>query len=407
MSGENPQQRKQLEDAFQVFNQVSEQLADSYHQLQQRVHQLNNELASARDERLIQLAEMERLANRLTQLLDALPAAVIVLDGEGLIQQLNPAARQLLGPDNVGRSWDSVYRDKFAENQSGEERRLLSGRLVTLTERRLEPEAGRILLLLDITETRQLQERLDRQQRLSAMGEMAAQLAHQIRTPLSSALLYVSHLSRDNLSADKRTRFAQRTRARLLHMERQINDMLAFARGGHYAPEPIGVTGMLLELLQILESARQERKMQVSLKDFTGGDCRITGNRDALLGAVLNLANNALEHGGQEVLLELHQLNAELLEIRVRDDGPGIPEDIQQRIFDPFFTTSNDGTGLGLAVAQAVVLSHRGQIKLRTEEKGTCFQIQLPLLAGKGRISQEPEAGDTSRRIPAAVRSYA
>lgn len=407
MSGENPQQRKQLEDAFQVFNQVSEQLADSYQQLQQQVLQLNNELASARDERLIQLAEKERLANRLSQLLDALPAGVVVLDGEGLIQQLNPAAHQLLGPDNVGRSWDSVYRDKFAKNQRGEEQRLLSGRLVTLTERRLEPEAGRILLLLDITETRQLQERLDRQQRLSAMGEMAAQLAHQIRTPLSSALLYISHLSRDNLSADKRSRFAQRTRARLLHMERQINDMLAFARGGHYAPEPIGVTGMLLELLQILESSRQERKMHVSLKDFTGGDCRITGNRDALLGAVLNLANNALEHGGQEVLLELHQPNAELLEIRVRDDGPGIPEDVQQRIFDPFFTTSNDGTGLGLAVAQAVVLSHQGQIKLLTEPKGTCFQIHLPLLTGEERISQEPEAGDTSSRIPAAVRSYA
>jgi two-component system sensor histidine kinase FlrB len=408
MTGENPQQRKQLEDAFQVFNQVSEQLADSYHQLQQRVHQLSNELAAARDERLRQLAEKERLANRLAQLLDALPAAVVVLDGEGLVQQLNPAASLLLDPIEPGQSWDAIYRQNFEQNQSGKEQRLLSGRLVTLTERRLEPEAGRILLLLDITETRQLQERLDRQQRLSAMGEMAAQLAHQIRTPLSSALLYVSHLSKDNLPPEKRSRFAQRTRARLLHMERQINDMLAFARGGHYAPEPIGVTGMLLELLQILESARQERKMHISLKDFTGGDCRITGNRDALLGAVLNLANNALEHGGQEVVLELQQLDAEWLEIRVRDDGPGIPHDIQERIFDPFFTTSNDGTGLGLAVAQAVVLSHQGQIKLNSgQQQGTCFQISLPLFAGEERDSNESEVEGAAGHAPKAVRSYA
>jgi two-component system sensor histidine kinase FlrB len=408
MTAESPQQRKQLEDAFQVFNQVSEQLADSYQQLQQRVHQLSTELAAARDERLKQLAEKERLANRLAQLLDALPAAVVVLDGEGVVQQLNPAAHQLLKTIDPGHSWESVYRDSFEENQSGDERRLRSGRLVTLTERQLEPEAGRILLLLDITETRQLQERLDRQQRLSAMGEMAAQLAHQIRTPLSSALLYVSHLSKDNLPAEKRSRFAQRTRARLLHMERQINDMLAFARGGNYTPEPIGVTGMLLELLQMLESARQERKMRVSLKDFTEGNCRVAGNRDALLGAILNLANNALEHGGEEVILELQQQTGQWLEIRIRDDGPGIPEDIRERIFDPFFTTSNDGTGLGLAVAQAVVLSHQGQITLSSnEQQGSCFQISLPLLTGGELSSDEPKVESAAGHASAAVRSYA
>jgi two-component system sensor histidine kinase FlrB len=184
--------------------------------------------------------------------------------------------------------------------------------------------------------------------------------------------------------------------------------MLAFARGGHYAPEPIAVSGMLLELLQILESARQEKKMRVSLKDFTDGDCRVSGNRDALLGAVLNLANNALEHGGEEVALELQQPGAERLEIRIRDDGPGIPEDIQQRIFDPFFTTSNDGTGLGLAVAQAVVLSHQGQIELNSgEQQGTCFQITLPLLMAGGQGVNEREVGGTAGPDPAAVRSYA
>jgi two-component system sensor histidine kinase FlrB len=408
MTAENPQQRKQLEDAFLVFNQVSEQLADSYQQLQQRVHQLSNELAAARDERLRQLAEKERLAHRLAQLLDALPAAVVVLDGEGLVQQHNPAARLLLETIAPGQCSQSIYRQHFENNQSGDEQRLRSGRLVSLTERRLEPESGRILLLLDITETRQLQERLDRQQRLSAMGEMAAQLAHQIRTPLSSALLYVSHLSNDDLPADKRSRFARRTRARLLHMERQINDMLAFTRGGNYAPESIAVTGMLLELLQMLESARQERKMQVSLKDFTDGNCRVSGNRDALLGAILNLANNALVHGGAEVVVELQQKDTEWLEIRIRDDGPGIPEDIRQRIFDPFFTTSNDGTGLGLAVAQAVVLSHQGQIELNSEEQqGTCFQISLPLLVGEEQGTDEAEAGGAAEHAPTAVRSYA
>ncbi len=404
MPGKNPVERKQLEDAFQVFNQMSGQLVDSYQQLQERVQQLSSELAAARDERIRQLAEKERLANRLSKLLDALPAAVVVLDGDDRILQSNPAARELFGAIAQGEAWDEIYRQHFIPGQSGEEQQLHSGTRVTLTERRLHPEPGRILLLLDITETRELQERLDRQQRLTAMGEMAAQLAHQIRTPLSSALLYTSHLSSADLSATKRHRFAERTRSRLLLMERQINDMLTFARGGQYAPEPIAVSVMLQELSQMLEPRLQHGDATYELSDHTAGDCLISGNYDALLGAVLNLANNALQHGGDDISLRicLEQLCSDWLRLQVRDNGRGIPEEIRSNIFDPFFTTSSEGTGLGLAVVQSVILGHNGRIKLVPQQDGgTCFQIDLPLAfakKGEQRVDHDKTINSNTRR---------
>ncbi len=404
MPGKNPVERKQLEDAFQVFNQMSGQLVDSYQQLQERVQQLSSELAAARDERIQQLAEKERLANRLSQLLDALPAAVVVLDGSDCILQSNPTAHELFGTLAQGEAWDEIYRQHFIPGQSGEEQQLRSGIRVTLTERWLHPEPGRILLLLDVTETRELQERLDRRQRLSAMGEMAAQLAHQIRTPLSSALLYTSHLSSTDLSATKRYRFAQRTRARLMLMERQINDMLAFARGGQYSPEPVAISAMLQELAQMLEPILQHGNAHYELSDNTTGDCSISGNHDALLGAIMNLANNALQHGGDEITLKISlELTSEnWLRLQVSDDGSGIPKDIRGKIFDPFFTTSSEGTGLGLAVVQSVILGHNGRIKLLSRpDHGTCFQIDLPMAS----IQDETQTAEPDITINSSRRS--
>jgi two-component system sensor histidine kinase FlrB len=359
MSSGTPAQRQQLEDAFLVFNQVSEQLADSYAQLQKRVAGLNQELAAARSERMRQLAEKERLANRLSTLLDGLPAGVVLVDGASVVQQYNPAAKELLPSLEHGNSWQHVFSIEVEGTVRGEELSLRSGRLLTLSERSLDPEDGRILLMLDVTETRQLQERVERQNRLSDMGQMAAQLAHQIRTPLSSALLYTAHLSRDDLSTEQRERFSSRCRTRLLHMERQINDMLAFARGGQFEPEEILLDGLDIQLLD---------------------EYRLCGNRDALLGALSNLATNALDHGGDEMNLriELRALNNQF-RLRFEDDGPGIPEDLKKKVFDPFFTTRTDGTGLGLAVVQSVVLGHKGRIRVLTPAYGgSCFELTLP-----------------------------
>ncbi len=403
MSSVNPLNQSQLEDAFQVFNQVSEQLVDSYQQLQDQVQHLSSELATARTERMRQLAEKELLANRLSQLLDALPAAVVVLDAQDRVEQFNPAASELFQDFHPGKQWDEIYSFNFQPDQHGKEQSLINGRLVSMTERWLDSDKGRILLFLDITETRELQERLNRRQRLSTMGKMAAQLAHQIRTPLSSALLYASHLTNGELEPERRQRFSERIKVSLQLMERQVNDMLAFTRGGRYSPELFDLIPLLEETIHMLDPALKKISAGFSFKNRITGRCIVQGNRDALQGAFMNLATNALKHGGDgvELQIEVFRTGSQSLRLAVTDTGPGIQAEIIDKIFDPFFTTSSSGTGLGLAVVQSVVLDHNGKISVQSQEgEGTCFILDLPMVAIPENDSPEAATTTSDRSLP-------
>ncbi len=392
-SSHNHARQQQLENAFLAFNQVSEQLTDSYQQLQNRVEQLSQELAETRTDRLCQLAEKERLANRLSHLLEVMPAAVVVLNGENSIQEFNPAAARMLHGIKQGTLWAELYQRTFSKKSSGD-LRLKNGALVTLSECRLSPESGKIILLLDITEMRELQAHLNRQERLNSLGKMAAQLAHQIRTPLTSALLDSSHLAREDLSKDRRQQFSSRLRTRLCHIERQIKDMLAFASGNQGPVVLIAVMPLMLSLEQMLEPLIKAHKATFRLIDRTAArDLVIQGNQDSLLGALMNLASNALTHGGTQVQLqiELECASNATLAIQISDNGPGISEDIKEQIFDPFFTTGSDGTGLGLAVVQSVVLAHEGNISIVPSQLGgASFKISLPLYQESRREETVP-----------------
>ena len=403
INSENPLNQNQLEDAFQVFNQVSEQLVDSYQQLQDQVGHLSAELAIARSERMRQLAEKELLANRLSQLLDALPAAVVVLDGDDQVEQFNPSAAELFSSIEINLGWEQVYAANFQPDQDGKEQSLLSGRLVSMTERKLDGDKGRILLILDITETRELQERLNRRQRLSTMGKMAAQLAHQIRTPLSSALLYASHLSNEYLEPERRERFSERIKVSLQLMERQINDMLAFTRGGKSSTELFDLIPLLEETIQMLDPGLKKINAEFDFTNRISGRCIVSGNRDALQGAVMNITTNSLKHSAEGVRLamELEMVSDKSLRLSISDNGPGISEEIQDKVFDPFFTTSSSGTGLGLAVVQAVILDHNGKIDLHSQEgKGASFQIDLPMLSLPENFSSESERTECDKPMP-------
>ncbi len=369
-----------LEDAFHVFNQVSAQLATAYQALEGRVTQLNAELAAARGERVKQLAETERLANRLRRLLDALPAGVVVLDGSGAVQECNPVARELLGEPLLGVSWSAVVARAFAPSADGPDITLRDGRRVNVSTNPLGAEPGQILLLQDVTETHALQERLNRAQRLSTLGEMSARLAHQVRTPLASALLYTSHLNRSDLAPADVARVAEKIRARLRHLDHLVNDMLTFARGGAGGSEAISLDALLADFRQVLEPLTIAAGCTLEVRDEAPG-CQLYGNRDALLGALQNLATNAMQACGAGGRLRLFACikDAACVEFRLADNGPGVPAELRERIFDPFFTTRAQGTGLGLAVVQAVARAHQGGVWLESRPgEGATFGIVLP-----------------------------
>lgn len=369
-----------LQQAFLLFNQVSEQLTGAYTELQKQVEQLTHELAVANGELRRQLQEKESLSQRLARLLDALPGGVVVLDARGRILEANPAALTLLAGPLQGEEWAVVCRRELAPtNVPGEWLVAAGDRRIAISSSRIGAQEGEILLLQDITEAYRLQEQLQRHQRLSSMGEMVAGLAHQLRTPLAAALLYTSHLRGDLAPAD-RERFADKALARLHSLERLIKEMLIFVRGGKAVQEAVPVAALLADVQHVMEPQMQAHGLDFRIEDHSGG-ASLLGGREALAGALLNLLANAMQActGGGRVTLAAAPDGADWLVFRVADSGRGMSPEVQQRLFEPFFTTRTDGTGLGLAIVREVAQMHGGEVGVSsTEGVGSEFRVRLP-----------------------------
>src|SRR5690606_30791006 len=221
--------REDLERAFLTFNRLSGELQQAYEALQGQVAAMTVELEQARRERELAAGEAERTASRLKSVLATLPAGVAVVDAAGTVREINPAARSLIG-DATGESWPAAVRRVFATTTAAAGDWVTrDGRRVTLAASSLA-EAGKIVLLTDVTETRALQELAARSQRLSAIGRMAASLAHQIRTPLAGALLYLTQC-RKRRDEPQGGELLEKGIERLHHLDRLVQDMLVFARG--------------------------------------------------------------------------------------------------------------------------------------------------------------------------------
>ncbi|VVO20142.1 Signal transduction histidine-protein kinase AtoS [Pseudomonas fluorescens] len=370
-----------LEQSFALFNQMSSQLTDSYSMLEARVTELKGELEVVSAQRLQELAEKERLANRLQNLLDLLPGGVIVIDAQGIVREANPAACELLGLPLEGELWRHVIARCFAPREDdGHEVSLKDGRRLSIATRSLDAEPGQLVLLNDLTETRHLQDQLARHERLSSLGRMVASLAHQIRTPLSAALLYASHLTEQTLPVETQQRFAGRLKERLHELEHQVRDMLVFARGE--LPLTDRITPKML--LQALQAAALTQVQGLPIRwqcDSHAGE--LLCNRDTLVGALLNLIENAIQASAGDVRLKVHfYTRDDSLRVVVSDSGSGIDSQVLARLGEPFFTTKTTGTGLGLTVVKAVARAHQGELQLRSRlGRGTCALVSLPLFS--------------------------
>ncbi len=287
--------QQQLQDAFELFTRVSEQLTGSYRALEMQVASLNQELAAAATERSRLLAEI-----------------------------------------------------------------------------------------------RTLQQEASRSQRLSSMGEMTARLAHQVRTPLSTALLYASQLGQPDLPRAQHDCFVERLLVGLRHLDHMVNDMLVFARGGQGGEEVVALSDLLEQVHQTLLPRLAENAAHWSV-ELDRNDIRLCCQREMLASVLANLASNALDACDSQPRLEWHaEVQGKTISLAFQDNGSGIPEDLQEHIFEPFFTTRSSGTGLGLAVARAVITAHQGDIEVDYGyQEGARFVIRLPLLDVQQQLPSE------------------
>jgi len=382
MSQAEPLSADQLEQAFDVFNRVSHELDTSYRELESQVAGLTRELTKARSAKLLELAEKERLAYRLSSLISVLPGGVLIVDTHQSIRDANPEAIELLGEPLIGQRWADVLVRVSGKSEIGSRELVLnSGKRISVVSRLLDKSGDHVVLITDVSEIHQLQEQLGHKKRLIAMGEMAARLAHQIRTPLSSATLYLAQLGRQDMAVDQRKKISVKVGERLNQMGNLVDSMLCFVRG----ETPITEVITLKDVLQEFESAvlplleKNASSISIPCLDNT---LVIRGDLDGLVGALSNLAMNALEASDGQVVLDLWvgALNSDWLQIKLRDNGPGISEDIMDRLFDPFFTTRALGTGLGLAVVAMTISDHGGEISIKNRpEGGAEFSISLPI----------------------------
>ncbi len=341
----------------------------------------------------------DQLANRMNRLLEVLPAGVIVIDGSGRVIECNAAAINMLGDDLLDQRWVDVIErcfDKTANNTH--DVALKDGRLLDISTSPLQDEPGQILLLNNVTETRQLQQKVSHLQRLSAMGEVAARLAHQLRTPLSSALLYLAPLMKPNTEKKLQQRFAKSLHASISHMEQLIKDMLAFSRGDMAVTAPVQVKELLSKVEQQFAAQPEAENYHLEIEDSLN-DGYVYGSQEALSSAINNLLNNARQACGEDGEITIYaefiedDKGQDCIEISVEDNGIGIAPEDKEKILKPFYTTRSAGTGLGLAVVSSIVQAHKGTLWFESDEgEGSTFSIRLPMYQSAQNFSLKAQS---------------
>jgi two-component system sensor histidine kinase FlrB len=347
-----------------------------------------------------ELALLREQASRHDQLIDVMPTGLIMLDGNGVVIKINKVARQLLDEPILGQPWFDVIGRSFKPRADDwHEVSLNDGRRVKLEITTLGNQPGQLIMITDLTETRLLQDNMAQLQRLSSLGRMVSSLAHQIRTPLSAAMLYGANLSNASLSRTVHQNFQGKLMGRLQDLEQQVNDMLLFAKSGdQQVVESLSVNDVVNTSMAAMEALVSQANAQVEVISCQH-DCEILGNINALTGAIQNLVQNSLQviKHDAKVVIETQCKDGYAL-ISVRDNGPGIDVAKAEKIFEPFYTSKVQGTGLGLAVVKTVAEAHQGKAYLINQPgQGAKFCIQLPLIESKSsiKVKQVPSANQS------------
>lgn len=374
----------ELKAAFTAFTESSDVLAKSYLDLQNEVARLYKQLEKTEQDKRQEQDKNRVLVLQFQQLFESMPVGVLLLNDQGLVVMANPVAKHLFNLSLVGESWGEVVPRSFRpQEDDGHDVTMVTGRRVRVETASLGNVPGQLVILVDLTEAYLLQKQLSHHERLSNMGKMVAALAHQIRTPLSSATLYAGHLQKPDLAPVMRQTFAVKLSDRLANIEKQIRDMLIFSRSEIKLDETLSVSEFVNELIAQCEEICSQKNMQLDVVDveFAEWDC-IQCNKDTLLGALLNLLNNAIDaqQQGDVVKFQCYK-DDRVVKFIFKDRGVGMSKAHLEHVQEGFVTTKQHGTGLGLMVVKAIARAHHGQFEIDSiEGAGTTVSLTLPLV---------------------------
>ena len=370
------------------------------------------------------------------------PIGVIATDREGRILSLNPTASKLLGyplDEAVGEASARIFRAPRGEGHvppgacaAPEEAREVEvvtrgGDVLPVALRLLPLEGpdgalrGTVALFQDLRQQKAQEEQWRRRDRLASLGALAAGVAHEIRNPLAGIGTSAQILKRRIESGDPRGQFADLILEEVSRLDRIVESLLQFARPA--APN-LSRQSILPAIEKALTLVHELAMRQNVLLNVQRGDevPEIFIDPDQVLQVLLNVLMNSLQAlaQGGEIALRVQaarkpaversglgrratdRLNprgrgpdVDVVEVRVRDNGPGIPAAVLARVFDPFFTTRTQGTGLGLSICQSIVREHGGTISIEsTVGQGTTVTIDLPVEKRHGDRRSHPREAD-------------
>ncbi|GEM_PF-395777 len=328
------------------------------------------------------------------QILQSLSDGVLVIDNDGEPISINRSGLEVL---SLAENWrqdvtdTDVYTILRGYQISGSmppvieislEDRVVECRMGVYLDNSGNP-AGALVAMTDITETIELKKRLQEQEKLAVVGRLSSTLAHEIRNPLASMSGAAHVLRMGTLEWDKADRMTRLISRQARRISEIIEGYLELSRSRmtRYS-EPVSLESVVNEALEV---ATQGFGWQVEIESVIEGNMIVLGSQSRLVQLLTNLIRNSTEalEGNSSGVIQVSVRKGEdegTAELRVRDNGPGIPADILGSIKVPFFTTKKEGTGLGLYVARRVVDDHQGNLTIKSAPgEGTAVIIQLPL----------------------------
>jgi two-component system sensor histidine kinase FlrB len=369
---------------LEVVHETFTEIINDYEALEARAIRLNSMLTVINAKQKEEIEKRARISQRLETLLKILPGGVIVLDQNGVIIESNLAATNILGiHELIDKRWVDIIEQSYTPKlDDGLEVSLRNGKRISVATNALPEELGQIILITDLTKTRELQAKINQQNKLSAMGEMISSLAHQIKTPLASALLYTSHLSNKNIDAIRQQLYADRIKERLMYLDDLLQSMLIYVKGYIPTIDTVEVTKLLTTMCNGVEDLIKEKKMNLLVCNEVGNK-QFLGNLTAFVSALVNLIINSIQASapGSYICVFAKEYNHKSIDIIVSDKGSGISEDNLPKVFQAFFSTKTTGTGLGLSVVEIVAQAGNGSVWIESSrETGTKIGIRVPCI---------------------------
>jgi two-component system NtrC family sensor kinase len=396
----------------------------------ERVEAMNDLLSLSLEN--AELVETLRQAEwRFRTLFRAAPDAVFTVLQSGRIREANDAVRDVAGSDPlqlVGRpvvdlvvpadrdrlraALDATFagaptRVEVSFQSEASERAGPIRRVVALAMTRL-PEADPPSVLLvgrDVTNEREMRVRLMESDRLAAVGELVAGVAHEVNNPLSSISAFAQIMLRDGGLTPAQRDSLDVIKSETMRASQVVKDLLAFARRSEPLREPLDLNLVIQRTLRL--RAYQLTTNRIDLEENLSGELpAVIGDARQLQQVCLNLVTNAIQamatigHGKLVVTTRVENGSAVL---EMRDTGPGIPEAAMAHIFEPFFTTKGEGegTGLGLSVSYGIISAHGGKIEVAdTSSFGTTFRVWLPAAQERADDAEARDSGALMLRSP-------